>query len=49
MRDTTSELFARVKACDAELDRFRTQTALILGSTVALALTSISILVEMLF
>jgi hypothetical protein len=49
MRDATSELLARVKACDAELDRFRTQAALILGSTVALALTSISMLIEMLF
>ena len=49
MRDTNSELLARVKACDAELDRFRKKAALILGSTVTLALAAYSALLEALF
>jgi hypothetical protein len=49
MRDATSELLARVKAYNAELDRFRTQAAVILGSTVALALATYSLVFEALF
>ena len=48
MSNSNSELHARIKAIDAKIDQFERQASIILGFTLAIAVTSYLILIEVL-